>query len=206
MSDRKILLAEGVDDLRVIGSILKRTGFPDAFSLESADGIEKLLKSIPVYIKASGISALGIVVDADFDVGARWQSIRDIMRSAGYNAMPDAPDPAGTVLAEERLPRIGIWLMPDNKIPGMLEDFVGLLIDPKDILKARAEQVIDNLPDCEGRFAAAHRAKAIIHTWLAWRENPGTPMGSAITFKYLTTDNTHVRDFSAWLTRLFVAE
>ncbi|MGU3401350.1 DUF3226 domain-containing protein [Brucellaceae bacterium D45D] len=204
MSKGRILLAEGVDDLRVLGSILKRTKFPEVFTLKSSDGIENVIKEIPIYLKGSGMECLGVVVDADFDLAARWQSLRDVFRNAGYKNITDAPEVGGSVLVEDRLPRVGIWLMPDNNIPGMLEDFVSMLIDNNDELKSHAERVVDGLPECEGRFISAHRAKAIIHTWLAWRENPGTPMGSAITYKYLTTDNDHVRDFSRWLERVFV--
>lgn len=203
MIDSKILLVEGMDDLRVLCAILKRNEFPEVFSVKSADGIGNLVKQIPVYVKASNLTSLGIVVDADFDIRARWQSLREILSGAGYKNVPDEPQAGGSVIFEDSLPRLGIWLMPDNKIPGMLEDFVKLLIDPNDELQAHAERVVNGLPACQGRFAEVHKAKAIIHTWLAWRENPGTPMGSAITFKYLTTENDHVQDFCAWLKRVY---
>jgi hypothetical protein len=46
--------------------------------------------------------------------------------------------------------------------------------------------------------------KAHVHTWLAWQEEPGTPMGLAITKKYLK--NVHSEPclrFISWIRRLY---
>ena len=52
-----------------------------------------------------------------------------------------------------------------------------------------------------------HKSKAFIHTWLAWQEDPGTPMGLAITKKYLSTnDKVLCNSFIEWLNLLFVTE
>ncbi len=56
----------------------------------------------------------------------------------------------------------------------------------------------------EGPLALGNAAaKANIHTWLAWRQEPGTPMGSAISNTLLCSDKTEVLAFIAWLRRLF---
>ena len=98
------------------------------------------------------------------------------------------------------VPRIGIWIMPDNKIPGILEDFVKYLIPEDDSLRDYSLQCVDNLP--EKRFKDSYRSKAEIHTWLAWQEEPGTPMGLAVTKKYLCNVDS-ARTFLDWLNRLF---
>jgi hypothetical protein len=54
------------------------------------------------------------------------------------------------------------------------------------------------------RCADAHRSKAVIHTWLAWQENPGVPMGSAIFCRYLDATRGHGQRLAAWCRRLFV--
>lgn len=43
----------------------------------------------------------------------------------------------------------------------------------------------------------------MIHTWLAWQDDPGTPLGQAITKRYLDAEGPHVAAFLSWLTRLF---
>ena len=51
----------------------------------------------------------------------------------------------------------------------------------------------------------SHKAKARIHTFLAWQEDPGTPMGLAITKKYLQADSDSCLPFIEWLNNLFNA-
>lgn len=68
----------------------------------------------------------------------------------------------------------------------MLEDFIKFLIPDKDSLLPIAESTIKSLE--EGglqRFNTTHQSKALMHTWLAWQKDPGTPMGLSITKKYL---------------------
>jgi hypothetical protein len=51
-----------------------------------------------------------------------------------------------------------------------------------------------------------HKSKARIHTWLAWQEDPGTPMGLAITKSYLDTNQELCNLFVNWLNNLFNSE
>jgi hypothetical protein len=96
--------------------------------------------------------------------------------------------------------------MPDNSLPGMLEDFVRMLIPQGDELASEADGVLSTIED-KGlqRYAPQDRSKAFIHTWLAWQEEPGRPMGAAITRKYLIPDSSQADVFAAWLRRLFLS-
>ena len=93
--------------------------------------------------------------------------------------------------------------MPDNQIPGMLEDFVASLIPREDALLAKAETVLQEL-EATGinRYSILQHPKALIHTWLAWQENPGMPMGQAITARVLSSSQPGAIAFIAWLGRL----
>ena len=121
----------------------------------------------------------------------------------GTTAFPIAPDPAGTVIGHEDLPRVGVWIMPNNTLPGMLEDYLCYLVPEGDTLFERARRCVDEIPVEERRFIAAHFTKALIHTWLAWQDDPGTPFGQAITKRYFDPDGPHVQALLDWLTRLF---
>ena len=48
--------------------------------------------------------------------------------------------------------------------------------------------------------------KAIIHTYLAWQDEPGYPLGKAITAQSLRPETPIAREFTNWLTRLFVTD
>ncbi|ETX02307.1 MAG: hypothetical protein ETSY2_35760 [Candidatus Entotheonella gemina] len=101
-------------------------------------------------------------------------------------------------------PRAGIWLMPDNQVPGMLENFVSQLIPEGDPLKPIAEQTLNTIEVQNlNRYHAIHRPKALIHTWLAWQHMPGQPMGQSITSHVLHHNLPLANRFVAWMKKLF---
>ena len=204
------LLVEGNDDRHVVWALCKQHSIPETFTVETPGqegGVDALLKSIPVRLKMSGLEALGIVVDADQSVQDRWAAICHRLRDAGYVALRSQPDPDGFIVDSPGRPRVGVWLMPDNQLRGMLEDFVSVLIPAGDPLAQRAEnclQEIEREDLC--RYPLVHHPKALIHTWLAWQELPGRPMGQAITAHVLDHDKPLAARFVRWLNRLFNPE
>ena len=48
--------------------------------------------------------------------------------------------------------------------------------------------------------------KAQLHTWLAWQEQPGTPLGLAITNRYLDANAPHAQKLMDWIRQLFDLE
>jgi len=59
------------------------------------------------------------------------------------------------------------------------------------------------IPADERRFSQLAQPKALIHTWLAWQEEPGKPLGTAITARYLDPDVAQVDVLVSWLNRLY---
>jgi hypothetical protein len=70
-------------------------------------------------------------------------------------------------------------------------------------LKFKSLQRLGIVPEEERRFPVRHVAKANIHTWLAWQEEPGKPIGQAITKKYLDAGAPHALKLIAWLRALY---
>jgi len=106
---------------------------------------------------------------------------------------------------------VGVWVMPNNALPGALEDFLRFLVPTGDPFWEHAESSVACLPKSEAvetkwRNAENWRSKARIHTYLAWQKNPGTPLGQAITARYLTADASEVAPLVTWLRRLFVED
>jgi len=99
---------------------------------------------------------------------------------------------------------IGIWIMPNNDIDGMLEDFISFLIPKEDKLLPIASQTLDNIErENLNKYIPAHKSKALIHSWLSWQEDPSTPMGQAITKKFLTTDTDICSKLISWISEAF---
>lgn len=76
----KVLLVEGRDDREVVYQFCNHHHIDNQsmFSVEAKDGIESLLADLGLRPR-TGISVLGVVVDADVDPGARWQQIEDFL-------------------------------------------------------------------------------------------------------------------------------
>jgi len=201
----QILLVEGINDKAVFGSIFKHHKLPEGFKIEVKGDVEKLIRSIPVHVKTD-VKTIGIVIDADFNIDNqrnRWEAIKNKLKNIGYN-VPDKLHPEGTIIKNDELPVIGIWVMPDNNSDGMLEDFVTFLVPEDDKLMPFVDETLIDLEEKGlNKYKGIHRAKARIHTWLAWQESPGTPMGLAITKKYLDIEKEECQIFVKWITNLF---
>src|SRR5580658_7553241 len=131
MSAKKILLVEGPDDEHVVKAICGRRNLARIDEIRPHGGKDELLEALPVRLKESDVESLGVVIDADTDLLARWESLRGRFIQAGYENVPGSPFASGVILdapANSLLPRAGIWLMPDNTTTGILEDFLRFLV------------------------------------------------------------------------------
>ena len=205
---KNLLLVEGNDDFHVILALQGQRNIRilDKGEIIQNDGIEGLLESFPVHLKGSDIRVLGVIVDADTSIENRWTSLRDRLVSAGYQNVPTVPDASGTIVAPPSLsilPRVGIWLMPDNSTTGILEDFLKYLVPSGSALFLHAQEAVNSIPSAELRFTTLAQPKALIHTWLAWQSEPGGPLGQSITAHFLNHDVPQVDQFVAWLERLY---
>ncbi len=202
------LLVEGNDDRHLILSIYAKFNVAQTFEIKDLKGIDEILKGLPVRLKGSGkIQTIGVVVDADLDVDVRWLQLRKILIDSGlYENVPVECPREGLIMnpLNDDSIRFGLWIMPDNRGRGMLEDFAALLIPENDNLLPVVDNVLCDI-ETKGlnKYKSCHHSKARIHTWLAWQENPGTPMGLAVTKKYLTTTSPLCQAFVDWLNNLF---
>ena len=199
--ESRILLVEGPDDKHVIWQICNRSPETPDFYIQDRGGIEPLLDAIGAELNAPGRQALGILVDANDNLTARWTAITNRLSEEGIR-MPGAPADTGTVINTDNKPRVGVWLMPDNSVPGELENFVEQMIPSNDPVWPLSQRYIDDVPVDERKFAANKTLRAQIHAWLATREDP-RQMGLAIRAHDLAVNNPLSQTFVAWLTRLF---
>jgi hypothetical protein len=210
MKQKNLLLVEGKDDEHVIYAIRDIYGIEkDTFKIKDKQGIDGVLtETDSTLVDGNSDICLGIVIDADLDLKARWQSVSNILRKAGYVSTPAEPSPNGTIIEQENKIKFGVWIMPDNQIYGMLEDFLSFLIPDKDTNQVWAkavkcsQEVLNEVGE-ESRFGEIHLSKAQIHAYLAWQKECGKPFGISITAKYLQAENPNCENFVNWLKRLF---
>ncbi|PKK37028.1 hypothetical protein BWI96_09115 [Siphonobacter sp. SORGH_AS_0500] len=200
------LLVEGNDDQHVVWTLCKKHSVAKTFEVIDCEGIEKLQDQLPTRLRFESNLIVGIILDADTDLTGRWRSLQDQLKKLDYD-LPEKPNSEGTIIeSSSYYPRLGIWLMPDNlQSSGMLEDFAKVLIPEQDQLLVEVERVLSEIEAIPRKaiYKDVHKAKALIHTWLAWQEDPGTPMGLAITKSYLNHNHELAIRFVTWLNALF---
>lgn len=206
MATKRILLVEGNDDEHVFKAIFGQHNLAHLDEIKEHGGYTNLIEALPLRLVESDVLALGVVCDADTNPANRWESIRYRLEKAGYIDVPKHPEVDGLVIGPPEnslLPRFGIWIMPDNQIPGILEKFLELLVPPGDKLFSYTEHCIKNIPAGDRLFRDVDIPKAKMHTWLAWQEEPGKPLGQSITKKVLRAESPSCQKVVNWIKRLY---
>jgi hypothetical protein len=203
---KKVLLVEGINDKHVINNLLKAHGLEGAITIRDKEGITNILATLKTEVNANQ-DFLGIVVDANASLDKRWQSLTDRLKDEeiGYANISANPVENGLVLERNGfLPKLGVWVMPNNKLVGKIENFIRLLVsDERENLWQIAEKVISEIPAEEKLFAEKDIIKAQVHTFLAWQDEPGRPMGESITRRYFQVDAPEALKFVEWIRILF---
>jgi hypothetical protein len=214
----KKLIVEGEQDKRVIPQLMAANGVtwprdkePVYIESYGSDGFINN-KKISARLKASGLTHLGLIIDADENPKDRWQSIRnaclkveEIQKS--IDNLPEQMPETGLII---NIPngtefiKFGIWMMPDNENRGMLETFLAYMIkDESDPLWQYAQEVVTEAKTKGAKFIDEHIDKARIHSWLAWQNPPGTQLHDAVKFKILDPEHPKAQAFVKWFKDLY---
>ncbi|ODM56410.1 hypothetical protein BC455_21645 [Vibrio harveyi] len=200
-----VLLTEGDNDCHVIAALCKAHELPEnCFGFFSCGSDDKVIKRLKLLLK-SGVNCpeiLAVVLDADApNLASKWSSLSTILTREGYT-VPTTPTSEGTILTATDKPRIGIWMMPDNNIDGMLEDFC-LRLAPQEALDLARDYLTRCRDAGQATFKEAHHSKAMVHSFLGTQDEPGSPLGQAITRRVLSSEESIARDFTNWLLNVF---
>lgn len=201
-----VLLVEGTNDCHLIWSLCVHYNVPDkVFGLYVCGSDKKVLQRLSALIAGSlEMTNIGVVLDADNpNLAGKWDSISNRLIAEGYE-VPKTPIKDGTIITKVGKPTIGIWLMPDNDLDGMLEDFCARLAPPEAMTFAKRCAVEAKVLGFSS-YGDTHDAKATIHTFLAWQDEPGMPLGQAVTAKALDAKQPIAEQFSNFLKTLFPA-
>jgi hypothetical protein len=217
--EESLLLVEGRNDCNAIFQLVRLTSNAmPAFGIFDCENDEGVLQQLGARLVQPNPRqrVLGMVLDADIDgstaenaISRRWAQLRDRI-GTNYD-LPDAFPETGLIVeprpdrqALGTLPRIGAWLMPNNKALGMFED---LLLESlgeheknytaKVVRQAKTDQV--------AAFHESHLSKSVIRTYMAWQEPPDIQyLGLAIRAGQFPNIEAACAHFLDWLGRLFV--
>ncbi|MEM9776553.1 MAG: DUF3226 domain-containing protein [Chloroflexota bacterium] len=210
------LLVEGVNDKHVVWALCEAHKISESFVVQEpkdtnhrSGGMSQLMNTFRLQLRSSDLKALGLVLDADQNIHALWQSITNTIQQEHPDTyVPAEPSPNGTIIESgaDYIPKIGIWIMPNNQDLGDLEAFLRFLVPEDDKLVPYAESTLQEIEKEQLNLYRHKRTKALIHTWLAWQDEPGRPLGQSITAKALSADSPLALEFVNWLNQLFNAD
>lgn len=217
------LLVEGGDEVGVVLSLTKRESvgwrmdgeahpwFPH---IEGTRGANGLLRRLAPALKEPGVRRLAAILDADDDgMEKRLEQVRTQLDNLGMPwkgipRIPEKPDPNGLVLpgAVEGF-RFGLWIMPDNRAEGALEDFLRSLVRPGDRLWTHAVEATRQAEEKGAEFGNRRRSKAEMRAWLAWQKTPVSIYQHALTDGVFGANHRDRSDvvarFLHWFQRMF---
>ncbi|MEO1374269.1 MAG: DUF3226 domain-containing protein, partial [Cyanobacteria bacterium J06635_10] len=202
----KKLIVEGEQDKRVIPEFIEAKGIPWGETRDTAIvdievyGGNQFIDSdfIATELKASGLTNLGLIVDADDDYKSRWESIRN----ACLKIIPDFPQElskTGLIHQTNTGIKFGVWITPNNQQQGMLETFLSYMIDDENESTWQYSQdVVKEAKNKGASFKYSHFDKANIYTWLAWQNEPGRQLHQAIKERILNPNHPKADVFFNW--------
>ena len=215
----KILVVEGQTDIDFFAALLNKEGIDQVkikppreydFSKDTVTHFPALINLTTKQLHAGQIQNLGIIADADYVSGGgfdeRWTVLTRPLAACGYR-IPNPPKRRylGTMFGHpDGLPPVGLWIMPDHKSNGMLEDFIESIIKhspEQDALVEYAKHCIKHLP--HRLFSSYQETKSTIYSWLAWQKRPGLTLDVTINADLVDGDSHQMQGFKDWLHKVF---
>ncbi len=205
---RSRLFVEGESDYHFVGHLCHKHKMKARWLTEAKTGYSNVIAAAKAAFTERDGPPVGIVVDADRDFANRWSDIvsefsRPDPQLRVPVPIPQSPDPRGTVVEQSGgLPRVGIWVMPDNGSPGDLETFAVQMIPDRDEVWPLAQDYIDGIPDDRAKRFGCRSDRATLYAWIATGKKPPY-LGLAVKNEELNWQTPNCKAFVAWLGKLF---
>lgn len=209
-----VLLVEGGTDVHVIGHLWGSKFKADPpFKIIAAGSKGEALDQIGAQVKVPGTRTIGIVVDADKSAEDSWREVQEHLSAVNIQ-VPAKPTLDGFVTrvssehaGARAIQRLGIWISPDNRSPGEIEDLVATMMPDDDavwpLAQAYADSVVELSPRAGKRLIQPRRKMhAAVWAWMASRRQPAW-IGLAIRQGDLNVDVPFCQLLMAWLEKLF---
>jgi len=220
-NSKKILLVEGESDKNFFEEICKKLNLDTTVQVappkdlggnyNTKGGVLNHLEILLPQLDDGQITNLAAIVDADYiEHGGGNQKtverVSEILNPLGFSINANIPAQEGLYFEHpDGLPDFGLWVMPDNNLDGMLEDWIGKCIknEEKDLF----EHAISAVTSLDApKFKPHLQTKAEIATWLAWQKTPGRGLSSTIKDSLLDEDHNNFQQLCLWLKHIFEGE
>lgn len=217
---QKILLVEGDADKGFFNRLSKKlslnthitvaTPKDSGGNINTKQGVINHLNILLPMLDQGQYTNIAAIVDGDYtenDGGPQHTLalVSNILTTFGYtlkNQLPHEMRKGFYFEHTDGLPDFGLWVMPDNRQEGMLEDLIKSCISAdEDELFQKACRSVQQLRN--PKFSDHLKTKAEIATWLAWQESPGHGLYGVVNYELLDENSEIYQDLCGWLKTIF---
>lgn len=197
ISLNKIVMVEGKDEVYFLDALLSSLNIKDV-EVRDVGGKNQFKNKLPALIKLRGfrknVEVLAVIRDADEDANAAFESIRNIFIRDLRNQ--DLEPPSQMNQFSEGEPRIGIFIVPNNSDPGMLEDLCLKTVETHPAMKC-----VKDFSDCVSKLEESpnNMAKAKAQTFLAAMPKIVSCVGRGAQRGYWEFDSNELDDLKSFL-------
>ncbi len=200
----KLLLVEGRDEVNFFSALLAFLNIHDVTIIE-AGGCKKFASLYPSIVITSGFSSvkrIGFVRDAEANkADSAFQSILNIIKKNTPHFI--LPKTCGEIVKETI--SCGIFIMPNNKDTGMIEDLCLKSVETETLYK-ETEKFVANaknkMTENDSFHYNIHKAK--VQTYLAGTVNTPRNLGEAALQKIWDFSNPAFDDIKQFINDLFL--
>lgn len=182
----KLLIGEGKEEEIFFSELIKSIGVKNILvtSYGGKDNLVNFLETLPLIPGFNNLESLGITRDADNSSNSAFQSICSALNRNNFKHPKNLND----VCVFNNTLKISVFLLPNNKDNGMLEDLC-----LQSVANDLAIPCVESYFECvknQAKRLPNNMAKAKIHAWLASKEKPDKRLGEAISFGYFDFNNS----------------
>jgi hypothetical protein len=224
----KHLWVEGKSEQQIIPYLMEENGIPwpdnpypvyihDKGGFTNISNKDDLCSFFKSHLR---MSHFGIIVDADELAPCdsqrrpqrRWESLQNTITKFLPDIRPIELQKDGVIFQVSQSATIpndvkfGVWVMPDNQNPGMLETFLARLIpDESPELWHHAQSSVTRARELNAPFKEVDLNKINLRTWLTWQNKPDSQILSAINVHPPLLQLTHqnAQTFVTWFKTLY---
>lgn len=174
----------------------------DPVYIESGVGVSEILNknSMQVTMKTNTIRNLGIIVDANSGIQARYRSLRICCLEWFPTISKDLPRD-GLIVQNSNGRRFGAWVMPNNIDSGTIESLLIELISNR-VLMERINGLVESASELTP-IPRKNGDKALLYTWLAVQNPPTQDLRKAFANGFLDSKHPKATAFVTWFRNLY---
>lgn len=200
ITSRVVLLVEGQDEHRFFTALLRHLGLPSTLvQPREVKGKGNYQYELPAFLNDPGfayVSAYAIILDADASAESTLKSTQKLLKD--YNQ----PCPlAHSAFASSDKVKVGIFIMPGNTAPGMLEDLCLRAVKDHPIMPS-VEKYMTEVKTTMQEKAPKNESKAKVQVFLAAMSKPVPHLGVAAENKYWPFDSEAFSDLRNFIQEL----